>query len=59
MSQIEQAKSDIATLEEAEITLMYSIDEAREAFEASKGKLKSELMSKGKQSSNWKSAWRN
>ena len=37
-SQIELAKTDIATLEEAEIALMYSIDEAREQFETAKAK---------------------
>jgi len=47
-SQIEQAKSDIATLEEAEINLMYSIDEAREAFEASKGKIEERIVEQGK-----------
>lgn len=47
-SQIEQAKSDIAVLEEAEITLMYSIDEAREEFEASKEKIEQRIVEQEK-----------
>lgn len=43
-TQIEQAQSDIAVLEEAEITLMYSIDEARDAFEVSKGKIEQRIV---------------
>lgn len=47
-TQIEQAKTDISVLEEAEITLMYSIDEAREAFEASKGKIEQRIVEQEK-----------
>lgn len=47
-SQIELAETDIATLEEAEIALMYSIDEAREQFETAKAKIDERIVEQEK-----------